>query len=93
MISVGSGSAVAGILGLSILFSKMRRHGTPNSTVANGTSEGIYDENGNLIYRRDLYGKPHYIEGYGYTLPHTHGYKWKFIKGAWRIIKKFVLPF
>ena len=92
-VSVGSASAVAGILGLSILFSKISKHGTPNSTVANGTSEGIYDENGNLIYRRDFYGKPHYIEGYGYTLPHTHGYKWKFIKGAWRIIKKFVLPF
>ena len=92
--SVGATLAKAGacILGLGILFS-IDYHGKPNSTVGSGNSIGIYDNNGNLIYRKDLYGKPHYVEGYGYMLPHTHVYQWKFIKGAWRIIKKFTLPF
>ena len=88
----------AGIgIGAGILFArnknKIPMHGNPNSISGNNGSEGIYDNNGNLIYRRDSLGRPHYIKGYGYTLPHTHGYVWKFIKGAWRVIREFILPF
>ena len=61
-------------------------HGKPNSTVGRGHSEGIYDGNGNLIYRRD-YGSHN-----GWN-PHTHMFKWDKINGVWDIIAKFILPF
>ncbi len=25
-------------------------------------------------------------------LPHVHVYEWEWIKGAWRIVKRFILP-
>lgn len=59
--------------------------------LSNDNSIGYYDENGNLTERIDLKGKPHYIKELGeYRLPHTHHYRWDFIKEAWRIIKKWI---
>ena len=75
-----------------ILFS-INYHGAPYSEVWSSNSVGLYDGNGNLIYRRDFGGRTHYIPGYGYTLPHTNRYLWKFIKGAWRIVGRYILPF
>jgi hypothetical protein len=47
-----------------------------------------------LIERIDSVGKPHYIkELKGKYLPHTHRFKWKFIKGAWYIVEKWVWPY
>ena len=64
-----------------------------NGELYNNNSVGRYDENGNLIERTDFNGKPHYIKELGeYRLPHTHHYKWDYIKGAWRIIKKWLTP-
>ena len=68
--------------------------GPPNGVVKQGGSTGTYDENGNLISRQDTTGKPHFIKELGDSfLPHTHVFKWKFIKGAWRLVKRFVLPY
>ena len=86
------GGAIA--LGLGVMFMIPMTGGTPNSVVKQGGSTGTYDENGNLISRQDTTGKPHFIKELGARfLPHTHIYKWEFIKGAWRIVRKIVLPY
>ena len=42
--------------------------------------------------RGDVYS--HFIKELGdYFRPHTHKYVWKFIKGAWRLVKEIVLPY
>ena len=92
--TVGVGAqSIFGLLSLASILFSIDYHGKPNSEVGSGNSIGIYDGNGNLIYRRDFAGRPHYIPGKGYTLPHTHGFLWKYIKGAWRIVGRFILPF
>lgn len=84
--------AKAGLLGLNIVFSQIDYHGTPNSFVQNGGSFGQYYENGNLMYRTDT-DHLHFIkEIQQYFQPHTHHFKWDFIKGAWRIIGRWVTP-
>ena len=89
-----SKALIAALIGLGILFAKIPMHGLPNSKVSNGNSIGEYDENGNLISRQDIKGKAHYIKKYNdYFLPHTHKYEWEVIKGVWRIVKEFILPF
>ena len=94
-VSITGGQAVAGVLGLLVLLAKINKHGEPNSIVGNGTSEGIYDNNGNLIYRRDYTGRPHFdkVSKINVPTPHTHGYIWEFVKGAWHIVRDFILPF
>ena len=101
MTAAGELAAVSGaevlvataVLGIYLL-SKIPMHGEPNSTITSGGSIGQYDENGNLFSRQDTTGKPHYIkELQDYYLPHTHRWEWKFIEDAWRIVKKFVLPY
>lgn len=95
-VSVTAGEALA-LTGAIVLFarsSNKNNHGAPNSFTSNGFSDRIYDENGNLIYRRDYNAsKPHYIKGFGYCSPHTHQFVWKLIDGVWRIIKEIILPF
>ena len=67
-------------------------NGTPGSTVVQGGSTGIYDQDGHLIYRHDV-GHSHYIKEFnGSYDPHTHQFIWKRIKGVWRYIKR-TLPF
>ncbi|MCM1289488.1 MAG: hypothetical protein NC132_02410 [Corallococcus sp.] len=96
LVIVGGG-IIAGTLaavGNVVLMAKIPYHGEPNSTIQQGGSTGEYDENGNLIKRRDTTGKPHYIkELQKYFLPHTHEYRWKLIDGIWRIIEKIIHPF
>lgn len=90
-----TGAQIAGgaLASIGIMYLIPKQGGVPNSVVQQGGSTGVYDENGNLISRRDTTGKPHYIKELGdYFLPHTHVYKWKFIKGAWRLVNKFILP-
>lgn len=83
-------AGAAAAIGLGIMFAQLPRNGGPsNGTLSNDSSIGHYDENGNLTERTDISGRPHYIKELGgYYLPHTHHYRWKFIKGAWRIIRK-----
>ena len=85
---------LGGLLGLNILFARIDHHEEPNSTIRSGNSEAAYDENGNIIYRNDYAGKGHYDKGIGQYVPtpHSHRFIWKFVKGAWHIVKKFVLP-
>ena len=87
-------AGVAAAIGLGILFAQLPMNGGPsNGTLSNGSSIRHYDENGNLTERTDISGRPHYIKELGdYYLPHTHHYRWEFIKGAWRIIKKWLTP-
>ncbi len=82
------------LAGLGIMFADLPMQGGPsNGTLSNGSSIGHYDEHGNLIERTDISGKPHFIKELGeYRLPHTHHYRWDFIKDAWRIIKKWITP-
>lgn len=83
---------VVTVIGATIIYS-IPKHGEPNSTITSGGSTGKYDENGNLIYRRDTTGKAHYIKEFnGYFLPHTHTYEWKIIKGIWHIVKHIIFP-
>ncbi len=87
-------AGVGAIIGSLVLMAKMPYHGEPNSVIQQGGSTGYYDENGNLIKRRDTTGKPHFIKKYNdYFLPHTHEYKWKLIEGIWRIIEKIIHPY
>ncbi len=87
-------AGVGAFIGSLILMSKIPYHGEPNSVIQQGGSTGYYDENGNLIKRRDTTGKPHFIKKYNdYFLPHTHEYKWKLIEGIWRIIEKIIHPY
>ena len=88
------GQVIAGVAALGILFATLPKMGGPkNGELYNNNSVGRYDENGNLIERTDFNGKPHYIKELGeYRLPHTHHYKWDYIKGVWRIIKKWLTP-
>ena len=65
---------------------KIPMHGLPNSFIGKGNYEGQYDNNGNLIYRKD-YGL------HNGANPHTHVFNWEKIDGIWRIIKRYVLPF
>ena len=66
--------------------------GKPNSTIKSGGSYGEYDENGNLKYRVDTTGKPHFIKKYGKKyLPHVHKFEWYLRDGVWRFTKE-VLP-
>ncbi len=91
---VGGGIAISSVALGAYVLSKIPYHGVPNSTIQQGGSTGFYDENGNLIKRRDTTGKPHFIKELNdYFLPHTHEYKWKIIDGIWRIIEKIVRPF
>ena len=94
-ISNVSAMAKVGAVGLGIVFSRynMPYHGEPNSTLNHGSYTGQYDENGNLISRKDRRGGGHFISGYGKVTPHTHFYQWKLINGVWEIIKHFVMPF
>ena len=86
------GGAAVGIAGLNALY-KIDYQGKPNSTITSGGSTGTYDENGNLIARRDT-GHAHFIkELQAYYMPHTHRFKWKLINGIWRIIERWVLPY
>ena len=80
------------IAGIGLVLSKLPMNGGPaNGTLTNGTSTGYYDGNGNLIERTDFSGKSHYIKEEGkYCLPHTHHYRWDYIKDAWRIIKRWI---
>ena len=96
----GGATAVAGsyvsseaftLAAIGILF-LIPKHGQPNSTIESGGSRGEYDENGNLKYRVDTTGKPHFIKKYGkYFLPHVHKYQWYLQDGVWRFIEE-VLP-
>ena len=87
-------AGAAAAIGLGILFAQLPMNGGPsNGTLSNDSSIGHYDENGNLTERTDISGRPHYIKELGdHYLPHTHHYRWEFIKGAWRIIKKWLTP-
>lgn len=84
----------AGILaGLGIMYMLPKQGGVPNSVVSENGSTGVYNENGNLVSRTDT-THSHFIKELGdYFRPHTHKYVWKFIKGAWRLVKKIVLPY
>ena len=94
-----AGAAAVGVgigTGLSVMFSRSTKNhlptdGIPGSTVSQGGSTGIYDQNGHLIYRHDI-GHTHFIKGVGYCCPHTHKFVWKLIDGIWRFIET-VLPF
>ena len=90
-ILAGVGAVAAG---LGILFAELPYNGGPsNGILSNENSIGYYDENGNLIERVDIKGKPHFIkELKEYRLPHTHHYRWRVIKKVWRIIKKWITP-
>ncbi|MEI3535874.1 MAG: hypothetical protein V8R16_03830 [Bacilli bacterium] len=67
--------------------------GTPNTKVESGGSFGEYDENGNLSYRVDTTGRPHYIKSVKKScLPHIHKFTWRLINGVWRYIEE-VLPY
>ena len=85
-------AGAAAALGLGIMFAQLPMNGGPaNGTLSNETSIGQYDENGNLTERTDIAGRPHYIKELGdYYLPHTHHYRWEFIKDGWKIIKKWI---
>ena len=83
---------VGGLLGLNVWFAKIPKHGEPNSTINQGGSTGQYDENGNLISRKDRRGRPHWIDGYGYKLPHTHIFEWYKHGDIWRFIET-IWPF
>ena len=84
----------AGILTcLGIMHIIPKQGGAPNSVVNENGSTGVYDENGNLVSITDT-THSHFIKELGdYFTPHTHKYVWKFIKGAWRIVRKIVLPY
>ena len=96
-VTITGGQAVAGVGALvaNVLFAryKMPKHGEPNSTVNHGSYTGQYDENGNLISRKDRRGNGHPVPGYGKVVPHTHFYQWELINGIWEIVNKFVMPF
>lgn len=83
---------VGGLLCLNVWFAKIPKHGEPNSTINQGGSTGQYDENGNLISRKDRRGRPHWIDGYGYKLPHTHIFEWYKHGDIWRFIET-IWPF
>ena len=69
------------------------KYGIPNSKITDGGSFGEYDSNGNLSYRVDTTGRPHFIKSVGqHCLPHIHKFKWKLIKGIWRFVEE-VLPY
>ena len=69
------------------------KHGAPNSKITDGGSFGEYDSNGNLSYRVDTTGHPHFIKSIGkYCLPHMHKFTWKLVNGVWRFIEE-VLPY
>ena len=89
--SIAISSEALALVGIGILYS-ISLHGEPNSTIQSGGSYGEYDENGNLKYRVDTTGKPHFIKKYGkYFLPHVHKFKWYKYDGIWRFIEE-VLP-
>ena len=70
------------------------QNGPKNGMLKNNTgSTAWYDENGNQIKRVDTQGTPHFSKEYGRDLlPHVHIYEWEWIKGAWRIVKRLILP-
>ena len=70
------------------------QNGPKNGMLQNDAgSTAWYDENGNQIKRLDTQGTPHFSKEYGRDLlPHVHVYEWEWIKGAWRIVKRFILP-
>lgn len=70
------------------------QNGPKNGMLQNDAgSTAWYDENGNQIKRLDTQGTPHFSKDYGRDLlPHVHVYEWEWIKGAWRIVKRFILP-
>ena len=80
------------LAGLGILYT-IPMHGEPNTTIHDGGSFGEYDSNGNLSYRVDTTGKPHFVKSVGdYCLPHVHKFTWRLVNGVWRYIKE-VLPY
>ena len=80
------------LTGLGVLLS-IPMHGNPNTKIERGGSFGEYDKNGNLSYRVDTTGRPHYIKSIGkYALPHKHQFTWKLVNDIWRFIEE-VLPY
>ena len=81
------------VIGMGIMYS-IPMHGDPNTSISNQNgSYGEYDSNGNLSYRVDVKGKPHYIKSVRrHCLPHTHKFTWKVVDGIWRYIEE-VLPY
>ena len=80
------------LAGLGIMYI-IPKHGIPNSKITDGGSFGEYDSNGNLSYRVDTTGRPHFIKSVGkHCLAHIHKFKWKLIKGVWRFVEE-VLPY
>ena len=82
-----------GLAGLGIM-AIIPKHGAPNTKIKDGGSFGEYDENGNLSYRVDTTGKPHYIKSEKrYALPHIHKFTWKLVNGVWRYIEEVLSYF
>ena len=82
-----------GLAGLGIM-AIIPKHGAPNTKIKDGGSFGEYDENGNLLYRVDTTGKPHYIKSEKrYALPHIHKFTWKLVNGVWRYIEEVLSYF
>ncbi len=85
--------AGVGLAGLGIM-AIIPKHGAPNTKIKDGGSFGEYDENGNLSYRVDTTGKPHYIKSEKrYALPHIHKFTWKLVNGVWRYIEEVLSYF
>ncbi len=83
---------VGALVGVGIMYI-IPKHGEPNTMIRDGGSYGEYDSNGNLSYRVDTTGRPHFIKSIGeYCLPHIHKFTWKLIDGVWRFIEE-VLPY
>lgn len=65
------------------------KNGRPGSTYTQVDSHGNtmriarYNHNGNLAWRIDFSGKPHYIEGYGSCLPHIHEWGYTYQNNKW----------
>ena len=85
-------TGIGALAGLGIMYI-IPKHGAPNSKITDGGSFGEYDSNGNLSYRVDTTGRPHFIKSIGkYCLPHMHKFTWKLVNGVWRFIEE-VLPY